>query len=52
VIFARELLRELVAIPSMSSQSNRPVVEWIQLRGVPGGSRREAFEERIGSSGC
>jgi acetylornithine deacetylase len=43
VISASELLRELVAIPSVSSQSNRPVVEWIERFFEPLGWYRRVF---------
>jgi acetylornithine deacetylase len=43
VISAQKLLQELVAIPSVSSQSNRPVVEWIQRFFEPFGWHQRAF---------
>ena len=39
----QEVLRKLVAIPSVSSQSNRPVVEWIQRFFAPLGWQQRLF---------
>lgn len=39
----RALLQELVAIPSVSSQSNRPLVEWIQKFFLPLGWHQRLF---------
>ena len=47
MISAQKLLRELVAIPSVSSQSNRPVVEWIQRFFEPFGWHQRVFCHRV-----
>ena len=43
MILAGTLLRELVAIPSVSSMTNRPVVEWIQRLFEPLGWHHRLF---------
>ena len=43
MILTRTLLQELVAIPSVSSKSNRPLIEWIQEFFLPLGWHRRIF---------
>jgi acetylornithine deacetylase len=46
----RALLQELVAIPSVSSQSNRPLVEWIQKFFLPLGWHQRLFSYKDAAS--
>ena len=45
----QEILRKLVAIPSVSSQSNRPMVEWIQRFFAPLGWHQRLFRYEDGA---